>query len=198
MVNLLRSLLKRVRITKGGADAGDIPVQQVEYMGKVSNAEILFPYGMHANLPEDCFLLSLSLFCNDQYKVAIGGLPQQRIKVPETGEVVFFHPLQKSRIQFKNNGNIEINTLENNGDITVDVRNRTENANNRTITATTEHFGDYTITGNVTIDGNLTVTGNIICNGNVTGAIVTGTTNVVGGGISLNSHVHPPSANPPA
>lgn len=47
------------------------------------------------------------------------------------------------------------------------------------------------ITGNVQIDGNTSVKGNVSAQGNIDSAkVVTGSTNVMGGGKSLNSHTH--------
>ncbi len=47
------------------------------------------------------------------------------------------------------------------------------------------HTGPMSIDGNVSITGNETVSGNVNCSGTVTG-----TTDVVGGGKSLKTHVH--------
>lgn len=48
-----------------------------------------------------------------------------------------------------------------------------------------------TTTPILTQNGNMTVTGNIIADGNVTGAIVTGNTDVVIAGLSGKNHYHP-------
>ena len=72
----------------------------------------------------------------------------------------------------------------NSGNITIDGTTLTVNADSVTINATTT-----TINGNLVVNGNVNVDGNI----NATG-IITGDTDVVGGGISVKGHTHISSA----
>ena len=124
------------KITRKGDESGQFPIQQVSYLGRVSDAMILFPYGMHANLPVD----QLGLLIDKNGRVFMGTSAVGRIAVEE-GEVVFYHPGTKSKIHFKESGDIDV-----------------VSANNVNIQATT-----------TAIDGDLTVTGDITATGEVTG-----------------------------
>lgn len=88
----LKNLLRLARITGPGKDDGNIPIQQMEYLGKAVDGVIVFPYGMHANVPGDTAGLMF----------AIEGFPENRATLPfnlkkrptlAAGEVAFFHPL---------------------------------------------------------------------------------------------------------
>lgn len=179
--------IKRAIITKGGDDDTARPVQQLEYFGKTSEAEIIFPYGMHANLPKDSILVVFPILNQTSNHVALGGLPNERIQVEE-GEVVFFHPLTKAKIHFKKDGNIEIDALEK--DIKI-------NCNNASITAQ----GDVNLTasGELNVDAPTTNwTGNIVLTGDITqdGNIVN--TQTTSNDIPLDGHGHIGSPTAPS
>lgn len=106
----LIDLIKRARITKPGPDDADYNVQQISYFDKVADAEMVFPYGMSANLPKDSLVLLFNVNGNEQNRAGIGSLPPERKRNLEDGEVAFFHPLTKSFIYFRNRGHIEIDT----------------------------------------------------------------------------------------
>ena len=106
----LVDMIKRARITKGGADDADYNVQQVSYLGKVADAEIVFPYGMSANLPLDSLVLLFNVNGNEQNRAGIGSFPPERKRNLEPGEVAFFHPFTNSFIYFRNSGDIDIDT----------------------------------------------------------------------------------------
>lgn len=108
----LKDLIKRSRITKGGPDDGQFNIQQVSYLGKEADCEILFPYGMSANLPTDSLVVMFNVNANEQNKTGIGTIPNERKKNLAEGEVAFFHPLTKSFIYFRNSGDIDIDTSQ--------------------------------------------------------------------------------------
>lgn len=112
LLSSLKDLIKRATITKGGADDSQFNVQQVTYLGKVADCEIIFPYGMSANLPKDALLVMFNVNANEQNRAGIGTLPNERKKNLEPGEVAFFHPLTKSFIYFRNSGDIDIDTSQ--------------------------------------------------------------------------------------
>lgn len=109
--NMIRSLLRWARVTKAGDDTADFPVQQVGYLAKVGDSVMWFPYGMHANIPADELVLMVSMQGNPEARVSIPGSPQKRVKPLAASEVVFFHPNTGSKLHFKANGDIEINTI---------------------------------------------------------------------------------------
>lgn len=127
MIRLLRNLIKRAIVTKAGKDDGALAVQQISHNGKASQSEIVFPYGVHANLPVDSLLTCFLIEGVEQNKAAIGGMPQNRIKNLPVGEVVFFHPLTKSKLHFKNGGEIEVVAVKDGEkkNITIDLLNMT-------------------------------------------------------------------------
>ena len=112
-MNLLQNLIKFARVSLLGKDDKQYPIQQVEYNGKTKNIFMMFPYGMHANLPEDCIVCVFPVDGSEQNKFGIGGLPSERIKNLPSGEVVFFHPKTKSKIHFKNSGDIDVEASKN-------------------------------------------------------------------------------------
>ena len=115
ILSRLKDLIKRATITKGGADDGQYNIQQVTYLGKVADCEIIFPYGMSANLPKDALLVMFNVNANEQNRAGIGTLPKERKKNLEAGEVAFFHPIAKSFIYFRNSGDIDFDTSEGSG-----------------------------------------------------------------------------------
>ncbi len=156
MLSLIRNLVKRCIVTNAGTDDGQYAIQQVTYNGRVGDCDIVFPYGMHANLPNDSLLVMFNVNAVEQNRAAIGGLPQERIKNLPQGEIVFFHPITKSRIHFKNNGDIDID-VENAGspeNMTISLRNLTITATeNVTINNTQTNI---TSTDSVNVDAPIT------------------------------------------
>lgn len=157
MKSLIKKLIRRCVVVEGiGDDSADYPIQKISYLGKNSNCEVIFPYGMHANLSNDSLPVLLSISGNSENKVVFGGSPQNRIRNLEQDEVVFFHPITKSKIYFKNNGDIDIESTANvNVSTTADV---TINAANLNIT------GNVNITGDLDTDGNVSSTGTVTNN----------------------------------
>ena len=89
---MLRNLLKWARVTKAAVAGEQYQTQQVTYLGKVADAAILQPYGLHANLPPDVLTLIVSNQGQADNRVALGCLLKQRPDLNE-GEVAFYHPL---------------------------------------------------------------------------------------------------------
>ena len=137
-VRKIKELIRWCLISRGGDDAGNFPVQQIEYLDKPADTAIHFPYGMHANVPKGTLALLWVLLGNSESRVAQPSSPLERIKVA-VGEVVYFHPLTGAKIHFKADGGIEIDSKAN---------------------------LNVTVTGNVNIiatgDVNITATGNVI------------------------------------
>lgn len=100
-MNLLSNWL--AKITKKGDEKLSFPIQQFEMNGRVGDAYLVAPYGMHSNLPENQPALNMS----PDGTILMGIDPIGRIKVEE-GEVIFYHPITKSSTLYKNNGDIDI------------------------------------------------------------------------------------------
>ena len=104
----IRDLIKRAVISLVGADDKQLRVQQATAFGQTFDLEVIFPYGVSANLPVGAFLTVLAVNGDEGYRVAIGDDPDNRIKNLAEGEVVFFHPPSGSKIHFKENGTLDI------------------------------------------------------------------------------------------
>jgi len=180
MIHLLASKIKRLiriaKIVKAGDDTGNFPVQRISYYGKNIGCNILFPYGMHANLPVGSFVTAYSIGGDTENKVGFGGLPQERIKELPEGEVVFFHPITKSKIHFRNNGDIDIESTEN-GLINITCKNATiEAEENVEVTSVNTKVESEIVEVNASnivdiIAPNTIIKGNLIVNGD---AVFTG------------------------
>ena len=149
------------KITKAGSESLSYPIQQFEMNGRTGDAYIAAPYGMHYNLPANQEALNIS----PDGTILMGIDPVGRIKV-EAGEVVFYHPVTKSKIHFKNDNNIDIETSAN-----INATANTINLNG------------------VIIDAS----GNIVTTGTINADDVTADNQDV----TLSTHKHSPTGNPP-
>lgn len=104
-------------------------VQQIEYMGKTTDCLVFFPYGQFARLPKEQFLLLFSIGGEENHRATFGsGNPVDRPEIDQ-GEVVYFHPQTKTKLTFKNNGDLDIDSQSNlnitvNGDINLTPNGR--------------------------------------------------------------------------
>ncbi len=185
MIEFARNMIKRAVITLGGSDDKELPIQQLSYNGKVADAEIIFPYGVHANLSADNNTLCIVFAVDGQedYRAAMGYTPLLRPKPLAEGEVVFYHPLTQSKIHFRNNGDIDVDVTGENGDLNVTIK--------KDLNITVGGDVNITATGTATVTvpttewiGNINVTGNVVISGTSTAD------NHISDGISGNSHVH--------
>ena len=89
---MLRNLIRLARVTKAGSDDKQYATQQVEYLGKVAESQMVFPYGIHGNVPPDSLALMFAVHGNPENRAAIGWTTTKRPKL-SSGEVAFYHPL---------------------------------------------------------------------------------------------------------
>ncbi len=166
MIEFARNMIKRAVITLGGGDDKELPIQQLSYNGKVADAEIIFPYGVHANLSADnntlCILFAVD--GQEDYRAAMGYTPLLRPKLLAEGEVVFYHPLTQSKIHFRNNGDIDVDVTGENGDLNVTIKKDLNITVGGDATITTGGDANVVATGdiNATATGNATVTASTI------------------------------------
>ena len=90
-IRKINRLIRWGRIAKAGADDQQFAVQQVEYLGKVADCLIVFPYGIHGNIPADALALMLSVQGNPDNRAAIAWTPKIRPQLAD-GEVAYYHP----------------------------------------------------------------------------------------------------------
>lgn len=142
-----RNLLRWARITKAGVDGKQFAEQQVSYMGKVADSVMVFPYGMHGNVPVDYLTVMAAMAGNAENRAVLGCLPKTRPELAE-GETAFYHPPTNAFIIWRSTGALEIQTGEGGGAPITVVASQVD------VTAPV-----INMTGDVTIDGNLSVTG---------------------------------------
>ena len=106
---MFNKLVRWARITKASTDDKQFPVQQMEYLGKVADGIIVFPYGVHANVPADSLALMFAVEGNPENRAAIAWTPKDRPTLKD-GEVAFYHPPTDAFIIWKQNGDLDIET----------------------------------------------------------------------------------------
>jgi len=159
MINRLKKLIRLARISNGGADDKQQPLQQIDYLGKVGNSVIFFPYGMHGNIPIDTLILMLTPNGDSASRVGIAVAPENRPKMA-VNEFCLYHPKTESIIHFKNDGSIDVTAPEMvlNGNVTIngdlDVTGAT--ALGDTVTSNGKDISDTHVHSGVTSGGSNT------------------------------------------
>ena len=139
-----RDLIRYAQITAAGSDREQFATQQLKYLGKHADSLIVFPYGIHANVPPDALALMFSVQGDATNRAAIAWTPKKR-PVLKSGEVAFYHPLIPDLIiKLQENGEM---LVKSGVKVFVDAP-------------------DAEFSGNVTIEGDLNVNGaNVLHNG---------------------------------
>lgn len=176
-MNMLRNMIKRCFVTLAGKDDLEFPVQQVSYNGNVADIEIIFPYGLHANLSanEETLCTMFSVEGQDDYRVAMGHTPRLRPKGLAEGEVALYHPRTQSQIFFRTNGDIDISTEGESGDLNITLK--------KDLNITVDGDAIIDVAGTTTVnsegDADITTQGNA-------SLTATGTVDITGSTINLN------------
>ncbi len=159
----LKKLIQLVRITAGGLDDKDAPVQQIEYLGKVANGVMVFPFGFHANVDPDSLGIKVTYNAQPENRAIFPLSFLRRPKRLATGEVVVYHPKTGTKIHFRDNGDIDVVTN------TAKSGNVNIVCNDANITAA----GDVAVTntGTTTIDTTGDITVDSAANVDIIGAI---------------------------
>ncbi len=142
----------KCKVTKSSVEGAFFPKQQISYLGKVTDGFPVFPYGMHANLPQN----NLGFIVDEGGRLFMGTSAVGRLKPMAQNEVIFFHEKSGAFIHFRNSGDIDIDTTQSSGNVNI-------TANGVIVDAPLATF-----TGNVQIDGDLTVDGSTILSSTVT------------------------------
>lgn len=187
---MFRNLLRWARIVSPGTDDKQFATQQMEYRGKIADGLIVFPYGLHGNVPADALALMFAVGGDPENRAAIAWTPKDRPQLAG-GEVAFYHPPTDGWIIWRESGDLEIITGNNGGgNVSITCKNATVTASENVgincaqanITASesaTIDTPETTITGNLSVGGDATVTGTV-----EGGEVQTA------GGIVLSSHIH--------
>lgn len=117
---MLRNLVRWARITKSGMDDKQFAIQQMGYLGKVADGLMVFPYGIHGNVPVDALALMFAVEGNPDNRAAIAWTPKDRPKLA-AGEVAFYHPPTGGSMIWRANGDLDIQT-GNNGTANINIK----------------------------------------------------------------------------
>ena len=158
MLNKLKSIIRLALVTNTSSDDKQFPVQQVTERGKFSDVMVMLPYGIHANMSVDALVALLAVNADESSAIAIGGYTADRPQMAE-GENCIFHPPTGTKIHFKANGTIEINT--GGSDTTMNLT------------------GNLNVSGNIVADGEVTA-GDVTLTGHVHAGTSLVTTATVG------------------
>jgi len=165
MLRKLRNLIKIARITLSSKDDGKYSIQQINYMGKTTPCLVVFPYGMHANLPLDCLGTILSCNADEGNLHMFPHLSEERIKGLKPGEVIFFHPKTKSYNHYKNNGDIDVFAK---GDYILNCNNYNitakQNINLNAGQDINAEASNFNITAKLNVNGDTKFTGSVSAN----------------------------------
>ena len=179
LLRKIRSLIRRAVVSLSLPDDGDHPIMQISYLGKTANAEVIWPYGMGGQLPENAQVFCFNIEGMEENKAGIGTTPTLRLKVDAEGETCFGNPLTGSVTYFRANGDIE--TIGKNDESIIISGNSNKTIGGNMILA---------VTGNVNID----VDGDVNLN-------AAGTINLDGGdgnlgGVITEKSICPVTGNP--
>jgi hypothetical protein len=130
------------------------PNQQTVFLGRVGEYSIISPYGLYADLPDECLLK----------EIGEGAAISVTVKRPsdnEQGEPVFFHPSTNTRIIARNDGNLDIFTSDSGGSVNIYTVSAVITASE----SVTIDSPSTTITGNLTVDGSTSLGANVTSGG---------------------------------
>ena len=182
MTAQLMNLIKNSQITNPGDDSKFFPESQISSKFKVLNSVLLMPYGINSSPPLNSFGVTFAVGGDEGNSVTIPHAPHLREKGLIAGEVVVSNLLTGSKVKFKQDGTIEIDsknkiTISAMGEVTID-------APSVTVTAPVIKFA-----GNVEVTGSLLAQGGVNLGGTggkalagigdlvVAGVITTGSAN---------------------
>lgn len=161
-----KNVIRWSKITKSSPDTQQFPSQQMEYLGKVADGAMVFPYGIHGNIPADVLALMVSVQGNPDNRAVIGVIPKDRPKLAD-GEVAFYHPPTDAFIIWRSTGELDIETGDNG---TKDINIKASSVN---ITGDLQVSGDFNVDGTATLGGSggaaIARTGDAVSGGVITG-----------------------------
>ena len=120
-----KNLIRRAIVSILATDTGERRIQQIQYNGNPIDVEVWAPYGMSYNIPtsgKGSTGIVLQVIGDPGNLIFLPDRSQDRVKNLKAGEVAFFNPLTKSRVVFKENGNIETTTEGSDGDMITTVQ----------------------------------------------------------------------------
>lgn len=161
MMQMLRNLIKRAAVAIIN-DSGNYQTAQVSYFGKVSDIEVINPYGISSSPPIDSLVLMFNVMGQEENKAGIINAQPLRFKNLKEGELVVGNYLTGSYVKFLQNGDIDVFT---GNDVNIECGNANilavgdvdvECSSASVVATTIKLTGNVVITGNCSVSGNLT------------------------------------------
>jgi len=143
-ISCIKSIIKRAKTTLPGNDAGVVQTVQVQYLDKVSTADVVNPAGFGHNPTSGKLCVVMNVGAVEDNIAAIVTDQFDRIKDLEPGETVIYNTVTKSNVICKNDGSIVVNAP------VVQVNSPEVNVDSSTVNVTSSQ---------VNVDGDLDVTG---------------------------------------
>jgi len=170
----LKNIIRFAKVTLVSGDDKQFPESQFEYMTKVKDVVVVYPYGMCAKAPVDNLAVLLTVG-HEENSVAIEMSQQNREKGLVSGESAFGNWVTGSIIKFSANGDINVTS---NGNVNVTSSGTVNVTASSTI-----------VNGNLVVNGNITASG-IVQGATIIGVSVVGSSSLSVGGLDMGSHKH--------
>jgi phage gp45-like len=105
-----RNSIKLGKVTKNTNDAEKFPTFQISYLGKVSDAAILLPYGLTSRpMPDDTLCLVFSIQGQEENRIAVPLGTTNRKKGLKDGETVLENSDTGAFLYLDEDGNLRVN-----------------------------------------------------------------------------------------
>jgi len=209
----MKNIIRKIIITLDRISNTDTQ-NQGNYMDNIVKYTSFYPYGLIGKAKKDSMAMLFSLSKDHSHLMAMEYDNKKLLDLfttVEPGEVAIYHPDKGSYVIFKNNGDIQVVSVN---DLILNIgknvtktigEDRTENisgddtqvisgakkitANTLNITSTTTHNGNVTINGDIQVNGKITATGLVTGSGLTTAGALTSATASIGSK-DFASHQH--------
>lgn len=170
---MTKNIIQRGRVSLIGLDLDDVPITQVTGYDQPDDAAVIWPYGMHGNLPINSTTVTFLLNGQSENRAVIGYRPDLRQKGLKEGEVIFGNFLKGSTTFYDDEGNIVVNcekdekvTIKGASVINIEGDADINVGGNTTLTTPLATIdGDVVITGDLTVQKDTTLGANVTSNG---------------------------------
>jgi len=107
------NIIKRAIISLSSKDNEDFQIAQATYFEKTKNIELILPYGLYSNAKTGAISLVFAVNGQEENLAGIPYNPYVRFKNLNPSEVAVGNPHKLTKIYFKDDGNIDIETSVN-------------------------------------------------------------------------------------
>lgn len=111
----IRNLVRVAEVSRSSADNQLDAVSQVNWMGKTTNAAMVYPYGMSGNAPQYASVLLMFPGASAQNPIGIPYFPENRFRGLKEGEVKFGNFIAKCYLFFQADGSVTMKSGKDGG-----------------------------------------------------------------------------------